>query len=288
MFNLILMTISILLFVYGAANSRQYEYLTDTLDGGDYPLKSLYSVGFALRDKIKVFAIPKKLRASMIKYAAILFGEAYAQYYTDLVWAQFLTLSLLLFPAILLFGSFFGSEAALLFLLIAAVMVYVVWNMSITKMRDTIVRRSRQCVDEFPNAVSKLALLINSGMVLRDAWRLTAQNPKGPLYELMRFSVDLMDNGASDIEAVYRFGIMSDAQEIKKFASTVIQTLEKGSGELADFLLGQAASLLAEKKQDLLQKGEVAAGKLIIPIGIMFAGVMLIVIAAAMQSFSGL
>ena len=36
----------------------------------------------------------------------------------------------------------------------------------------------------------------------------------------------------------------------------------------------------------MLQKGEKAAGALLMPIALMFCGVMLIVIAAAMQSFS--
>jgi len=35
----------------------------------------------------------------------------------------------------------------------------------------------------------------------------------------------------------------------------------------------------------LLQKGEKAAGALLAPIGLMFAGVMLIVVSAAIQSF---
>jgi tight adherence protein C len=266
---------------------NRYTDLVENLDDGDYPLKSFYTVGFALSNEVKPLRLPYKLRIELQKYASLLYGETYAQYYAEVAWAQFITLVLLIFSVILIFGSFVGGGGAVVFFVIGVIMIFVVWNMSITRMKDIVNKRSQECLDEFSDAVGKMALLINSGMVLRDAWKLTAQNPRGQLYALMRDAVDMMNNGASDIEAIYKFGVVSDSQEVKKFASTVIQTLEKGGGGLADYLLEHAASLLSAKRQSMLQKGEVASGKLIMPIGIMFAGIMLIVIAAAMQGFTG-
>ncbi|MDR2088617.1 MAG: type II secretion system F family protein [Clostridiales Family XIII bacterium] len=282
---LILASIFVGLLTYGVLSGEKYADLCAPLDSGDYPLKSFYIVGFALSLNLPFLKAPKKLTGDLRKNATLLFSEVYADYYASVAWAQFLSLSLLLGSVILLIGAFFGS-AQLFFFLVCAVVVFVVWNMSVMKMGETVKNRAAECNDAFPNAVSKLALLINSGMVLREAWKLTAQTPGGQLYELMRRVVDMMDNGASDIEALYKFGVFSDSQEIKKFSGAVIQSLEKGGGNLADYLLEQASALLEAKRQEMLRKGEIAAGKLIAPIGIMFAGVMLIILAAALQSMS--
>jgi len=155
-----------------------------------------------------------------------------------------------------------------------------------SKMKETVQARKDACEMEFPNMVSKLSLLINSGMILREAWELVAYGKEGELYDLMRTSCDYMRNGDSDSVAIHKFGMLSDSAEIKKFSSLMIQGLEKGNRELVDFLVGQASEYLAHKRQLALQQGEKAAGKLIIPLGITFVGIILIIIAAAMQGLS--
>ncbi len=134
--------------------------------------------------------------------------------------------------------------------------------------------------------VSKLSLLINSGMVLREAWSVVANGKDGPLYDLMKKSCECIENGESDTAAIHKFGVLSDSPEIKKFTSAMIQDIKKGNSELSDFLLSQSAELWSHKRQLALQKGEVAAGKLIIPLGLMFGGIIMIIVAAAMQSMS--
>jgi tight adherence protein C len=285
MLLLIIASVFALLLTYGVLCGEKYADLCAPLESGDYPLKSFYTIGFCLNANMPFLRTPKKLYLELRKNAALLHSEAYAEFYAAASWAQFLTLALLICCVITLFGAFFGS-APMFFILVCAVMVFVIWNMSVAKMGNAIKTRAEDCVGEFPNAVGKLALLINSGMVLREAWRLTSQNPRGQLYELMRRVTDMMDNGASDIEALYKFGVFSDSQEIKKFSGAVIQSIEKGGGNLADYLMDQASAQLEAKRQEMLRKGETAAGKLIVPIAIMFFGVMIIIIAAAMQSMS--
>lgn len=79
---------------------------------------------------------------------------------------------------------------------------------------------------------------------------------------------------------------MTDSADIKKFTGNVIQGIDKGSKELSDMLLAQTEELLNHKRQSALQKGEVAAGKLIIPLGITFAGIIMIIVSAAMQTMT--
>mgnify|MGYP003299996078 CR=1 FL=1 len=53
--------------------------------------------------------------------------------------------------------------------------------------------------------VSKLALLTNAGMILREAWQEVAQGGEGTIYKEMRLAVDEMNNGVADIDAIYNF-----------------------------------------------------------------------------------
>jgi type II secretory pathway component PulF len=64
------------------------------------------------------------------------------------------------------------------------------------------------------------------------------------------------------------------------------QSIERGGGELPSFLTNQSRELWSHHRQVMLQKGEKAAGALLVPIALMFVGVMLLVIVAAVLSFT--
>ncbi len=73
--------------------------------------------------------------------------------------------------------------------------------------------------------------LTNAGLIMRDAWADVAYNGDTTLYKEMQISVDEMKNGVSETEAIYHFGNRCIIPEIKKFASTIIQGIEKGNSE---------------------------------------------------------
>ena len=282
---LVFATVFVLLFTVNLLKGKKYVTFVENLDPAEYFLKDIYVVGFALNES-KLFCLRGKIERDLKKYAKLVWDNVYYEYYANLAWAQFLSLSVLVIAFGLTIASLVGGEAALLFVGIVALFVMAIWNLSVSKMKEQIAKRRDECMQEFPNMVSKLSLLINSGMVLREAWYLIAEGKKGSLYELMKKACEYMDNGESDVSAIYKFGVLSDSPEIKKFTSAMIQGMEKGNSELADFLVSQASELWAHKRQVALQQGEIAAGKLIIPLGLMFGGIILIIVAAAMQSMT--
>lgn len=282
---LVLASISTILLIVHLAKGNQYTTLVENLDSSEYFLKDLYVIGFSLSNT-KLFSLRGKLERDLRKHAKLVWDNIYYEYYANLAWAQFLSLSLLVLSIGLIVSTLIGGEAALLIFGITALFVLAIWNLSMSKMKEAVAKRRDECVLEFPNMVSKLSLLINSGMVLREAWYLVANGKDGALYELMKKACECMDNGDSDAAAIHKFGVLSDSIEIKKFTSAMVQGIEKGNSELADFLVSQASELWAHKRQLALQKGEIAAGKLIIPLGLMFGGIIMIIVAAAMQSMS--
>ena len=79
----------------------------------------------------------------------------------------------------------------------------------------------------------------------------------------MQGAVEEMGNGVAEVDAIFRFGKRCIIPEIKKFSSTLVQGLIKGNSELAMMLQTQ---------------GEKAASKLMIPIVIMFIGILIMII----------
>ena len=282
---LILATLSVGLFLFAVIKGRDKTDMVQGLDGSEYFLKDLYVVGLALNDT-KLFRLRGGLERSLKKNTKILVDNIYYEYYTYVTWAQFLSLSLLTLSAGLTLCALAPDQMALLLFAVTVILVAAIWNASMSKAKDAVQKRREDCELEFPNMVSKLCLLLTSGMVLREAWYLVAGGKDGPLYELMKRACQLMDNGESEVSAIYKFGVLSDSMEIKKFSSALIQNAEKGNSELESYLSSQVAELWAHKRQLALQRGEIAAGKLIVPLGLMFAGVIIIIVAAAMQSMA--
>lgn len=282
---LLLASASTLLLIIHLIKGKKYVQMVENLNSNEYFLKDLYIVGFSLANT-SLFKLRGKLDRDLKKNTKLALDNIYFEYYANLAWAQFLSLSLLIISVGTILSSLVGGAASLFVVGITALFVLAIWNLSMSKMKEAVAKRREECMMEFPNMVSKLSLLINSGMVLREAWFLVAEGKDGALYDLMKKACECMNNGESEVSAIHKFGVLSDSIEIKKFTSAMIQGIEKGNSELADFLVSQASELWAHKRQLALQKGEIAAGKLIIPLGLMFGGIIMIIVAAAMQSMS--
>ncbi|MDR1641958.1 MAG: type II secretion system F family protein [Clostridiales bacterium] len=279
---LVLATLLGIVFIISIFAGEQHSGLAAGLDSDLHPLRFLYVSGFFLSG-LKPFALKGSLKNSLAREMSILHGAYYHEYYMRAAWAQFLSLSLFSSFSILGLAALIGGEISYILAVAAVVVLHLIWKISAGQPRAALAARREECLYEFPEMVTKLALLINSGMVLREAWRLIAFRKEGTIYSLMKKTIEMMDNGESDVDAIHYFGYMSDTPEIKKFAGAMIQGIEKGNAELVDFLMGQASELWARKRQLALQKGEIAAGKLVAPLGLSFIGIIIIVVSGALQ-----
>ena len=275
-------TVLALLFVIQLFRGQKYTSMLEKVDSEKFQLCSLYVVGFAW-SKTKLFAFPGKLASSLMNEASLLYEPRFAKFYGNLVWAQTLTMThLAATVTCLLAGIYYSLFGVLLF---AGIFMTVYIAVScLQDMKNTLNTRTANCERELAEVVSNMAILVNSGMVLREAWYLISSRGEGDFYQLMRKATTNMRNGYSDADAIYLFGRDSNSLEIKKFTSALIQSLEKSGGELAGFLAKQSTELWNTKKQMMLQEGEKAAAKLLLPIMLIFVGVIIIIIAAA---FSG-
>lgn len=277
--NIVFLALSLasgLLFLLLVLTAGEFEEYIAPLDRKKFMLPEIYGVGFKL---LKLFKFEYKSRSAneIREKASILYGERYADYYMRVFYAQRLSICFLIFvigSAISTLAE--GSDKLLLFglaLLVCGVLYYYFTKLP----ADQIKKRNEQFMNEFPNAVSTIALLVNSGMILREAWREVSMSQESELYLEMRQVNENMNNGVSEIDALYTFAARCVTPEIKKFTSFIVQGLEKGSKDLADALRMQADELWQIKKQNTIKKGELASNKLMIPLMIMFGGILVMV-----------
>ena len=267
----------LLMFIKAIKGSRYNDYVKD-LDDSDYPLKELYCIGFAWNDG-KLLKLRGRVKTTLMKQARLLYDERYAEYYATVTWAQAISFVHLSLCAGFIVGGAFNFG---LFTFAGIVFAGVSAYFFTTRMKEKLETRKTECVVELPEIVSTMALLINSGMILKETWETIAYTKEGTIYTLMQQASVDMQNGVSEVDAIYKFGVKSDSPEVKKFTGALVQGIEKGSQELSIFLAKQSSEMWNLKKQVMLQKGEAAASKLLVPIALIFVGILITIISAAM------
>ncbi len=253
---------------------KKYESLFAGLDENDYMFKEIYFVGYAIMETIG-YQYRSKADRKLRKEISVLYGDKYADYYLRVTYAQKTTIAFTLFVlAFPMYGLANTILASLVVMLFAGVAYYYFG----TATEQKITKRSEEMLSDFSNVVSKLALLTNAGMIMREAWEEVAYTGESTLYIEMQKAVDEMHNGVSEVDALFNFGTRCIIPEIKKFTSTIVQGIIKGNSELTIMLQEQSKEVWALKKQNVRRQGEKAASKLMIPIMIMFAGILIMII----------
>lgn len=268
-----------ILFMIQMKKGKKFESIVENLDGNVYPLNSLYSVGFAW-SSTKLFPLKGKTASELKSQASLLYEPQYAEYYANVAWAQMLTLVHLFATVTFMMAGIMYDNAAFM-LIVGIFMCVLIATYSLQNMKNTLSKRTEESEAQLPEVVSTMAVLVNSGMVLREAWNMVAENGNGTFYDLMKKAAENMRNGYSDADAIFLFGKASNSTEIKKFTSALLQSMEKGGAELSVFLARQSSELWAAKRQHMLQNGEKAATKLLLPIVLIFVGIIIIVMTAA-------
>lgn len=274
---LVTATALVTLYIIQLFRGRQYEEWAENLEEDDFPLSFLYTVGYAWNDW-SFARLRGRMKERMMVNARLLYDPQFAEFYSTTYYAAAISfLHLLLTVGFIIAGlTGFG-----LFAIIGVVAGGVFAWFFLTKMKARVEDRKIECTSELPEIVTSMALLINSGMILKEAWSTVSTSKDGLVYQLMQDASDNIRNGMSEKDAYFRFGVLSGSAEVQRFASALVQGMESGSRDMAELLLKQASEMWGLKRQIMLQKGEQAAGKLLIPTTLIFIGIIVIVIAAA-------
>lgn len=168
---------------------------------------------------------------------------------------------------------------------------------AVMRSREQEQRKQRACLLEleYPDMVSKLALLLRSGMTLQGAFRKIAFSYEKkrkahrvremPAYEEMLIACREMESGVGELRAYEHFGERCEGAMYRKFANILTQNLKKGSQGVVSLLEQEAENAFEERKSAAKRYGEEAGTKLLFPMMLMLGIVMLILIIPAVFAF---
>lgn len=253
---------------------NSFDDIIVAIDRNQFLMPEIFFIGFGFMKMFRVNLRTEKGRNKQKKISEV-YGEKYAAFYHYCIVGGQITYTLTIAPMGLLIGAITNDAtfAVLALAATAAIVVYVDMdvNNAIEKKRDEI-------LSDYPEVLSKLTLLVNAGLVIREAWTKVAYTSDRALYKEMRLASEEMNNGVSELDAFYNFSQRCAVKEIRKFASILSQNIQKGGSELTMNLRYMNEESWEEKKHRAKRKGETAGSKLMLPLLIMFVGILLMVI----------
>lgn len=254
---------------------EKFKEVTSSIDSKEYYLSEMFYIGFQIMEIIH-FNMRSDSSRRKIKMMSEVYGKKYAEYYYYVLVGGQITYIVTVIPLVFLLALLANNPTALL--MGVAVAGLFVWYLS-ESFKDKLTARREKILSDFPQMLSKMTLLVNSGMLLRDAWNLIAYQGNSVLFTEMQLTATQLENGVTEMAAYYEFAERCGVKEVRKFASMVIQGLEKGGSELTAFLKDMSEEMWMEKKNMVKRKGEQANAKLLAPTVIIFIGILFMIMA---------
>ncbi|MBQ6787272.1 MAG: type II secretion system F family protein [Lachnospiraceae bacterium] len=178
--------------------------------------------------------------------------------------------------------------------LIATPLVCIVLLFSKDKdLHKRVEEREEQMKMDYPELVSKLALLLGAGMTVPNAWQRIVtdyckkdlpETKKRYAYEEMLLTANELKNGVFQQEALEGFGRRCRIPCYNKLATLLTQNVRSGSANLALLLQEEATEAFEERKHMARRQGERAGTKLLVPMMLLLTIVMIIVIVPTFLS----
>jgi tight adherence protein C len=156
------------------------------------------------------------------------------------------------------------------------------------ELSDLVNKRRRAISRQFPNVVSKLALLVTSGMIMDKAWNVTANSQESELYQEMRKTAQELNNLVSPEMAYSSFINRCNTKETAKLASAILQNLSKGNAEIGRLLKDMAREAWQERRHTAKRDAEKANSKLMIPTMLLFLAILVMLMVPVAMNFSSL
>ena len=271
-----------------AKMERQNERLR-VFDLGALPLWAM--PGYALQSKIESLgrgSLYKKITVNTLE----LYGKKYAMNMSRQLIAKLVSYPLIGVAATLALGALVlrvGALNAGLGILVGGtlLMLFLVYAMY-DELGDRVKKRRETIARQFPNIVSKLALLVTSGMIMDRAWKETAHSQSDELYMEMRKTSEELDNLVNPETAYGNFINRCNTKETSKLASAIIQNLTKGNAEIGLLLKSLAHEAWNERRNIAKRDSEKANSKLMIPTMMLFIAILVMIMVPVVINFQGL
>jgi len=282
------------LFLGGNSEKKiaKLQEQSQTLQGGNLRSVSLFEMpGYALQRMVPAIGYGT-LHKKLLFNCTELYGKKYAASKARQVMARMLSYPIIGVAVSLAVGSLFcglgnytgGLEVIGIGSLLVLVLTYAIYD----EVSDQLNKRRAAIARQYPNILSKLALLVTSGMILDRAWRETAESQDQELYLEMRKTADELSNLVDPTTAYTNFINRCNTKETTKLASAIIQSQSKGNAEIGSLLKSMAHEAWQERRHTAKRASEAANSKLMIPTMLLFIAILVMIMVPVALNFSGL
>lgn len=174
--------------------------------------------------------------------------------------------------------------------LAVAVLVYL---FSDKDLHQQLEKRKKLLLREYPDLVHQLALFVGAGMTVRGAFQKIASDyekkqggvtGKHPAYEEILYAFRELQSGVSEGAAYEHFGRRAGRQEYIRLSTLLMQNLKRGNSTLLERLREEAEKAGEERLMQSRRLGEEAGTKLLVPMVLMLAVVMVMIMAPAFSA----
>lgn len=268
--------------------AKMHKENQELQQGNMHSINVLVMPGFVLQRQLEIIEKSGIRRKLMNQYTE-LYGRKYAPERARFLVAQMLSYAMIGIAAALLFGALLFSSGnktgGLTVMLGGSLLVLVVVYALYDEIGDKIKKRREDISRQFPNIVSKLALLVTSGMIVDKAWKQTAYSQDATLYREMRKTADELDNLMDAATAYTNFLNRCNTKETTKLASALIQSQSKGNAEIGALLKNMAHDAWQERRHMAKRDSEKANSKLMIPTMLLFAAILIMIMVPVAMNF---
>lgn len=183
---------------------------------------------------------------------------------------------------------FIGKEMgiSLVAAVVVVAMIAVVGYLPLDALRNKALKRKEEIDKDFPNVVSKLVLLLLSGMNISRAINQTAASGEGLMYQELGTVVKESEQSVSLEGALTHMQGRCDNKYLDKFVTIVSKSFSVGNANLADDLRGLNDECWLEKKHSARRMADKVQTKLFIPTMLMFVGILVVIIIPVMSGFN--
>lgn len=148
-------------------------------------------------------------------------------------------------------------------------------------------KKRQEAIDrDFPNVISKIALLVTAGMNVVKAMEKTANSSDTTMYLELQKAMKEMNQAVTLEAALVHMQCRCNNKYLDKMVSVITKSYVAGNANLADNLREINAECWLDKKHNSRRMSEAVQNKLFIPTMLMFVGILVVIMIPAMAGFN--
>lgn len=211
-------------------------------------------------------------------YAYFLIASFVGYLYVGIVLAVFL--------ALVMVGLEKEMANVLMFVIVGLVLPTLIGYLPMEELRTRAEKRQEEIDRDFPNILSKTALLVTAGMNIVKALGEASASGTSVIYiEMQRVMKEI--NQSSSVSAAFSsLQSRCNNRYLDRMISLITKSYSSGNANLAEDLREINRECWLEKKHQSRRMGEVVQNKLFVPTMLMFVGVLVVIIIPAMSGFN--